>query len=93
MAHKWMVAKMLHQSRFFTTFIGSLKLVVMNPILLEATLRQSKLTIQSVINTLESFETAINSCADVTDIQRRISEIGFYCRGILFAFSKDQVHG
>ena len=39
----------------------------MNPILLEATLRKSKLIIQSIINTLESFETVINSCADVTD--------------------------
>ena len=93
MAHKRMVAKMLHQSRFFTSFIGSLKKAEMNPILLEAILRQSKLIILSIVNTLESFETVINSCTEVTDIRDVYREIRFCCRQILFTFSKTQIHG
>ena len=47
----------------------------MNPSLLEAKLSESRVAVESIIHSLEGYETAINSSPEVTDMQRSI----LYC--------------
>ena len=44
----------------------------MNPSLLEAKLSESRVAVESIIHSLEGYETAINSFSEVTDVAKYI---------------------